>query len=41
MCPWGATEAVQGAMGKTLQFDDVYFRGFASAKGTITLYVAY
>ena len=37
----GTTEAEHGAVEKILQFDDVYFREFATAKGTVALYVAY
>jgi hypothetical protein len=39
--PLGATEAVQGAVEKTLQFEDVYFREFTTARGVVSLYVAY
>ena len=39
--PLGATEAVQRAAEKTLQFDDVYFREFNSPRGTVSLYAAY
>lgn len=39
--PLGATEAVSGAVEKTLRFDDVYFREFRSRIGVISLYAAY
>jgi len=39
--PLGATEAVQGAVEKTLQFDDSFFREYRSANGVVGLYVAY
>lgn len=37
----GTTEAEGGAVEQTLRFDDVYFREFSSALGTISVYVAY
>jgi hypothetical protein len=39
--PLGANEAIQGAVQKTLQFDDIYFREFQSPQGVVSLYVAY
>lgn len=39
--PLGPNEAVDGAVGKVLRFDDVYFHEFNSARGSISLYVAY
>lgn len=37
----GPNEAASGAVEKVLRFDDVYFREFNSARGSINLYVAY
>ena len=37
----GATEALQGSVEQVLQFDDVFFREFQSARGEVSLYVAY
>lgn len=39
--PLGETEAVQGAVEKTLKFEDVYFREYRSGMGTLTVYIAY
>ena len=37
----GATEALQGSVEQVLQFDDVFFREYESARGKVSLYVAY
>jgi len=39
--PLGPTEASEGEVEKILNFDDVFLREYASAKGTLSLYVAY
>jgi hypothetical protein len=37
----GATEAVRGAVEKTLQYNDVFYREYRSSGGVVTVYVAY
>lgn len=39
--PLGETEAVQGAVEKTLKFDDSFFREYRSVRGVFSVYVAY
>ena len=39
--PLGATEEVRGAVAETLRYADVLLREYRSARGTLTVYIAY